>query len=984
MSLRIQKEAGALSGSIMENGMKKNSWVAYSVWAWLTLAICVAPWESESAVWTGEGGTNWNDAASWNPPGVPADGDAVTIGSGAVVLLTNATAELASLDLANGGRLIVAGWQSAIRATNLMIAGTVTHGPTMTTAVDAEGLWVPEHRILIEGSNFTLAATGKLDANYLGYRRMCGPGSPTPYGTVGKEERGGAGHATDGGYSRGDAYSRGGFAYGNPAAPEQPGSGGAAHPKSREGGGAVRIILTGLLDLQGDILADGQKGDYSHGAGGSGGSVWIDTRTVTGSSAGLISVCGGKGSIYAGGGSAGRIALCYDSDAQAAQVEPRPPIVFKAAYGTTDLPEFLSPTFGPLYLPDTLWMTETLDARFDQVSVVIPGFSTWTPTALTLDGAKISFSPGFNLDVDADLILTNGAVLHLTAAPVDDPLTEDGGKVEVGGSLRLAKDCWIHPYADPTNGATVAFIVANDITIAAKAGIDANYKGYGFGCGPGAAPTVSGGGGYGGRGAMGPYGELWGSVYGSASAPRQPGSGRAKLTDFKESPGGGAIRLIVAGDVVLDGELRANGATEGSAHTSGGSGGGIHVVCRTFQGGATGLISANGATGAGAGGAGGGGRIAICYDTEAQALKPIPAVRFSAYAPPAPVFPKDYYATFEAQMGTLYLPDTRWMTEVIDGNRFSSVQLVIPDFTSWAPNSLTISNAMFTLPEGFHLNVVGDLTVGPNAKLHLTAAKTNESSGTFGAQIDVGGALAIQAGGWLCPAAQPTNGAIVRIRVAGDVTVADGGGIDANGLGYHPGQGLGEGGNGVSGGGHGGLGGGTLPGVCYGRAAWPIEPGSPGGWRTSQAPDCGFGGGAILLQAGGAVAVDGALEAKAKRASYQTGASTEGSGGSGGSILLLAGGRVSGSGTLDASGGLGLRNASGGGGRIAVWPNLPLAQQDAMLAGSGGSGIPDATLSSFFGALVVDSPAGGHVAEVAGVKGTAGFYLKRGTVIVIH
>lgn len=945
----------------------------------MVLAIVACPLYGFAVTWVGGAGTNWNDAASWNPAGVPEAGADVTIGSDAVVLMTNSTAELSSLELTSGSTLIVNGWQNAIRATNLLVAGTVTHAPTMTAAVDAESNWVPEHRILIEGSNLTVTATGKLDANYMGYRRACGPGSPAPYGG----SRSGAGHATDGGYSRNEGYARGGFAYGDPVAPEQPGSGGGSGENSREGGGAIRIILSGQLDLAGKILAQGSDGINTHGSGGSGGSIWITTRTVTGLSSGLITVNGGRGWTWAGGGAAGRIAIDYDPDIQGLLVEPCPPIVFAAAYGAGALP-FYEPTFGTLYLPDTLWLTETLDARFSSVQLVIPGFSTWSPQSLTLNGAKISLPAGFQLDITNDLILANSAVLHLTAAPVDDPLTEDGATVNVGGSLQLAKDCWIHPYADPTNGATVAFNVVGDITVAAKAGIDANYKGYNFGFGPGVAPTTSGGSGYGGCGAMGPYGELWGPVYGSVSAPRQPGSGRAKTTDFRESPGGGAIRLAVGGDIVLNGELRADAATEGVAHTSGGSGGGVHVVCRTFQGGAAGLVSANGASGAGSGGSGGGGRIAICYDKAAQALEPVPAVRFSAYAPPAPVAPLIYHATFEAKMGTLYLPDTRWVTEVIDGGRFSSVQLVIPEFSSWAPNSLTISNVIFTLPEGFHLNVVGELTVGPNAKLYVNAVETNESNGAFGAKIDVGGDLSIKGGGWLCPAAQPTNGAIVRIRVAGNVAVAAGGGIDASGLGYHPGQGPGGGGNKASGGSHGGLGGGTLPGICYGRAAWPLEPGSPGGWRATSAPDEGFGGGVILLQAGGAVVVNGTLNAKAKRASYQTGNGPEGAGGSGGSILLLAGGRITGDGILDASGGLGFLNVSGGGGRIAVWPNLPLSDQDALLGGAGGAGVPSSNYAAFSGTLKVDSLAGVNVKEEAGAKGTAGFYIMRGTIIVIH
>ena len=42
---------------------------------------------------------------------------------------------------------------------------------------------------------------------------------------------------------------------------------------------------------------------------------------------------------------------------------------------------------------------------------------------------------GLRLDIAGDLVLTNGAALHLFAAPVANPLTKNGALVTVGGSL---------------------------------------------------------------------------------------------------------------------------------------------------------------------------------------------------------------------------------------------------------------------------------------------------------------------------------------------------------------------------------------------------------------------------------------------------------------------------------------------------------------------------------------------------------------------
>ena len=124
-------------------------------------------------VWTGGGVSNdWHDGANWTD-GVPANGAVATINSGSV-RLTNATADLASFTLGQGATLTIEGWQSAINAAEIVVAGTLTHTAQTVTATNAiSGEWVPQHRIWLKGTDFILRSTGKLNADEKGYGIRC-------------------------------------------------------------------------------------------------------------------------------------------------------------------------------------------------------------------------------------------------------------------------------------------------------------------------------------------------------------------------------------------------------------------------------------------------------------------------------------------------------------------------------------------------------------------------------------------------------------------------------------------------------------------------------------------------------------------------------------------------------------------------------------------------------------------------------------------
>ncbi len=928
---------------------------------------------------------DWFNAANWSLGHYPADGEAVKIEAATVdIRLTNATAVLDSFELAAGITLIVEGWESALTATNITVAGRITHADHWhVTTTNAIGEWPLEHRVYLRGSNITIAAGATLDADELGYPSGSGPGGAG--GT-----RDGGGHAGLGGVGYVGGHVGGGPEYGDPEEPFQPGSGGASATLGGYGGGVIRIAAEGHLQIAGTLSVNGRNALGTHGAGGSGGSIWLSCRTFGGTATGLVRANGGNGSSQGGGGAAGRMALHYTSQSQAPLAEPIPPVRFDGQPGNAggNVNTVFPAAMGTLFLPDTLFITESMTAqRLWYIRPVIPGFTEWEPDALTLDNCVIGLPEGFRLVVTNDLILQNNAGFHVFAASVADPMTEDGAVVEVGGDLTLAGDSWIYPYAADTNGASVGFYLAGDLTIAEGCGFNADDRGFRWQHGPGqeyqryaelgVSLALGNGSGSGHGGAGGPgYNCNGGGRYGEASAPRLPGSGSKRVYSGR---GGGAIRIVSEGHAQIDGLLSARAGTgNGHSQYGSGSGGSIWMTCRTLGGSAAGMFRADGGNGRHNAGAGGGGRISVIYDSTAQQARTVPAIRYSAAAGAT----WDNTPFYHAEMGTLYFPDLQLLQTLIEAGSILQASLEIPGFTSWALSSLTVEGGEFAFPAGIELEIAGDLTLLDGARMHLHAAPTNGVSGRYGSRLTVGGDLKINNNAWLLPHAAWTNGAVVGVRVGGDVWIDEGSGIDAQGKGFAPvpdnGNGTGAGQNSSSGGGYGGKGGGTGGGITYGNEKLPLEPGSPAGWYTGGSQlRAASGGGAIHLLAGGAIHIDGLLNANAGPGALNY----SGTGGSGGSILLSAGRQLTGSGGLEASGSLnrGRTDADGGGGRIAVWTWMPLSEIEPIVAvGEVRSGVILEPYPHFEGDI--DALAASESAD----DGTAFVYAMQGTLIQLR
>lgn len=165
--------------------------------------------------------------------------------------------------------------------------------------------------------------------------------------------------------------------------------------------------------------------------------------------------------------------------------------------------------------------------------------------------------------------------------------------------------------------------------------------------------------------------------------------------------------------------------------------------------------------------------------------------------------------------------------------------------------------------------------------------------------------------------------------VCENFTIADGsvinvdgrgyrGGISTGGNGHGPGKGL-YGAHGGGGGSYGGTGGAGWDGSgtwgIYGEPDDNIAPGSGGAATSYTDNDGGAGGGAVLIQAAGAVTINGVITANGLHKSNRGGC------GSGGGIFINCGTFTGTNGTLSVNGagrtGIG-SGGGGGGGRIAV------------------------------------------------------------------
>jgi hypothetical protein len=758
-------------------------------------------------------------------------------GAGTVVI--KPAAQNYQLVLDNGGHPGTSTPLQSVSSTDLtlrngaigLMSGPLTFGNLLVSS-NAWLLITNNYSYTVTLSSATIQAGGGILADATGYAAGQGPGAGQYYYNNSTYPCGGAGHGGYGANSTGN-YALGGSTYDSTTSPASLGSGGGSYSSysvGGAGGGAIRFIVSGILQVDGRLSANGGNGSGSGGGGGSGGSIWLTVGTLSG--AGTITANGGNGAdAIGGGGGGGRISVGYTANSFGGLI---------SAYGGgganwggagTVYLKANSQSYGQLTLDNG--GNAGTNTAFSASSI-----------DLLVAGRAIGQGPSGSWSVRNLQIRTNG-VLTTVASTSSQTVTVTGNAtIDAGGAISV----------DGTGSGASS----------------------GIGAGATSSGSIKGGGGHGGFGAANPSG--YGGAYDLIQSPVIAGSGGGNGSGSSIAPrggaGGGALRLNVVGTLDVNGRVSANGKN-GDVNSGGGSGGSLWITAGTIAG--SGTISANGGSGNGLGGGGGGGRISLGY-TASLITGPVSACGGGGYA--------------SGGAGTIYTK----------ANSQSVGQLLV-DNGGLSGTNTPLSSVYGTPSSPFNLTVGGGAVVCPQPSFPVLSN------------------LNITAGGLFTSLSGQSNLDLVVLR---NVDVAAGGAIavDAKGFAQAGGPGAGQSVSGSgSGAGYGGLGGASATaapgGTNYGSAQQPVDQGSGGGFGFGSGTLYGGseGGGAIRLNVGGVLTLDGQLSANG-----DLGLQDNSGGGSGGSIWVTAGTLV-GNGQITADGGEGELYGGGGGagGRIALY-----------------------------------------------------------------
>ncbi len=543
--------------------------------------------------------------------------------------------------------------------------GSVAHTANTTT----KQYWLD----LITMGNITINSGGMIDVSGKGYSETNGPGASVNNGTTLAGASGGgliklniSGTLTN----NGSIKANGNNGQGNSCCLY---SGGAGYGGN---GGRGNGSSYGNITFPNELGSGSGKANQSTG-GGSGGTIYINTGTLAGTT-GLISANGGNsGSVsYSGGGSGGRIAVYYSGTF--------PTGITTTAYGGTG---YQAGGAGTIYEKNTSQtngnltiknagtngaVTPLTSANMGGTEITYESFlvqngaitdipsgiiitannsGVWTVSGMTIGGT-------LNLNNITGItntgIITNNGSLNMTSAGFTGLTT---GNITNNGifnapnvtslTIDAGKTLSINTFSPATtNFPALATVTVNgtfthnsnttvktnyidlsltDLTINSGGMIDADAKGFsggasngtngnGPGGGVGFLSAGSGGGGYGGTGGDGSQsGNQSGASYGSITLPNDLGSGGGR-GNGTSGTGGGLIKLNVSGTLTNNGLITANGSGATGSFSGGGSGGTVYLSVGTLAGTNAGaVISANGGNGYSGSGGGGAGGRIAVY-----------------------------------------------------------------------------------------------------------------------------------------------------------------------------------------------------------------------------------------------------------------------------------------------------------------------------------------------------------------------------------
>ena len=530
--------------------------------------------------WIGSG--SWSNAANWSLGHAPLPGEEVEFdwNSPANCAADVVSNNLQSITLAAGYAGTVTFATNAVEGAMHLVVGdlTINEGSVAfncdPAAVGAGSPGLPFGvGYTVTVVNVSVAAGCSLNSDSKGFAPNRGPGK-----------------SFDGTRSWGASYGgRGGVERFRQAFPTAPCYGAAAGPTAlgsggngNAGGGALKLIVSGTATVNGALTASSLY-VAQNSSMGSGGSLWV-TGGGTLQGTGLIAVNSYHGGNITCGGGGGRLDISGMVNNFSGALESRNVVTWAGS----GLP-------GSILIPQSEGSELKMDRLILTNTITFGSSLTFANPVVVTNGGRLVLVANTNANVYQFTSLTiasNGSVFCQGNWAVEN--------AEAGGSTN-------NPYG---LGVT---IIASNVSILAGGSLNAD-GGANTGMGPGYG-TNNLSAGYGGLGALG-----HGATYGAVSNVTALGSGG--VAGF----GGGALRLVVSGTLLVDGTNSANGALA-AWNNAAGSGGSLWIDCNRLEG--AGVIAANGGRAANAN-AGGGGRVHLSY-RELGPVNPVTAGKVTAY-----------------------------------------------------------------------------------------------------------------------------------------------------------------------------------------------------------------------------------------------------------------------------------------------------------------------------------------------------------------
>ena len=381
-------------------------------------------------VWTGAKNADFADAGNWEGGNVPGADDLAVIEKGGSVTISAATTvrELVlgggdavtltvSQPLTVGGSMQIGGGATVSASEKVTVGNSLVMNEGAKLTHPQSGSATATHLFVEVGGDFVLDRGATVDVTGKGYTYLKGPGAPTVNVNVRS--------ATHGGYGVAAGVAT---CYGSVRHPVTLGSGGGwASDGGSTGGGAVRMAIGGMAEINGEIAADGAYCAYY---GGAGGSIWVVAGTIRG--IGTLHANGGtrwQAERATGGG--GRVSIqLTDGDATFENFVN----AFDGAVTAYGGKQGLSAA-SPSCAAGTVYLQQGDEQDGEGTLIVDNGGCTYTDLATTIEPNVTETDVG-------SVIIKNGGVLEVKGAAT---LTVRGDwnntgtfRVVDGGTLRFA------------------------------------------------------------------------------------------------------------------------------------------------------------------------------------------------------------------------------------------------------------------------------------------------------------------------------------------------------------------------------------------------------------------------------------------------------------------------------------------------------------------------------------------------------------------